>query len=142
MTLTVRGNPVTTTATEFRLLDYFARHIGPRIYPRSVARFGLARHRLRHPAFGGCLRAPHSRKNRARSGKSALPQDGPRRRLPLRGPEVRNRIFFKLLGAFVLVIGGGHGDLAISRFAEAWEQSLREQIERNLRQKTLMFAIQ
>jgi two-component system phosphate regulon response regulator PhoB len=28
MTLTVRGNRVATTATEFRLLDYFARHIG------------------------------------------------------------------------------------------------------------------
>ena len=28
MTLTVRGQPVATTATEFRLLDYFARHKG------------------------------------------------------------------------------------------------------------------
>ncbi len=28
MTLNVRGSPVPTTATEFRLLDYFARHIG------------------------------------------------------------------------------------------------------------------
>jgi DNA-binding response OmpR family regulator len=28
MTLQVRGRPVTTTATEFRLLDYFARHPG------------------------------------------------------------------------------------------------------------------
>jgi two-component system phosphate regulon response regulator PhoB len=28
MTLTVRGNRVATTATEFRLLDYFVRHIG------------------------------------------------------------------------------------------------------------------
>jgi two-component system phosphate regulon response regulator PhoB len=27
-TLTVRGNRVATTATEFRLLDYFVRHIG------------------------------------------------------------------------------------------------------------------
>ena len=34
MTLTVRGNPVTTTATEFRLLDYFARHIG-RVFTRD-----------------------------------------------------------------------------------------------------------
>ena len=28
MTLTVRGKPVTTTATEFRLLDYFVHHAG------------------------------------------------------------------------------------------------------------------
>jgi len=28
MTLTVVGNPVTTTATEFRLLDYFVHHAG------------------------------------------------------------------------------------------------------------------
>ena len=34
MTLNVRGNPVTTTATEFRLLDYFARHIG-RVFTRD-----------------------------------------------------------------------------------------------------------
>jgi len=34
MTLMVRGNLVTTTATEFRLLDYFARHIG-RVFTRD-----------------------------------------------------------------------------------------------------------
>src|SRR5579862_1384771 len=34
MTLTVRGKPVTTTATEFRLLDHFARHIG-RVFTRD-----------------------------------------------------------------------------------------------------------
>ena len=34
MTLTVSGNLVTTTATEFRLLDYFARHIG-RVFTRD-----------------------------------------------------------------------------------------------------------
>jgi len=34
MTLTVRGNLVTTTATEFRLLDHFARHIG-RVFTRD-----------------------------------------------------------------------------------------------------------
>jgi len=34
MTLTVRGNMVTTTATEFRLLDYFARHLG-RVFTRD-----------------------------------------------------------------------------------------------------------
>jgi DNA-binding response OmpR family regulator len=34
MTLTVRGAVVTTTATEFRLLDYFARHLG-RVFTRD-----------------------------------------------------------------------------------------------------------
>ncbi|MBV9573179.1 MAG: response regulator transcription factor, partial [Acidobacteriales bacterium] len=34
MTLTVRGNPVTTTATEFRLLEYFARHVS-RVFSRD-----------------------------------------------------------------------------------------------------------
>jgi DNA-binding response OmpR family regulator len=34
MILTVRGKPVTTTATEFRLLDHFARHIG-RVFTRD-----------------------------------------------------------------------------------------------------------
>jgi len=34
MTLTVRGQPVTTTATEFRLLDHFARHLG-RVFTRD-----------------------------------------------------------------------------------------------------------
>jgi DNA-binding response OmpR family regulator len=34
MTLSVGGQPVTTTATEFRLLDYFARHLG-RVFSRD-----------------------------------------------------------------------------------------------------------
>ena len=34
MTLTVRGRSVATTATEFRLLDYFARHLG-RVFTRD-----------------------------------------------------------------------------------------------------------
>jgi two-component system phosphate regulon response regulator PhoB len=34
MTLTVQGKIVTTTATEFRLLDYFARHLG-RVFTRD-----------------------------------------------------------------------------------------------------------
>jgi len=34
MTLTVRGRTVPTTATEFRLLDYFARHLG-RVFTRD-----------------------------------------------------------------------------------------------------------
>jgi two-component system phosphate regulon sensor histidine kinase PhoR len=52
---------------------------------------------------------------------------------------VRNRIFFKVLAAMVLVIVAGTTvlDLSIRR---AWENSLREDIERNLQQKTVMFA--
>ncbi len=34
MTLTVSGNSITTTATEFRLLEYFARHVG-RVFTRD-----------------------------------------------------------------------------------------------------------
>lgn len=34
MTLTVDGKPITTTATEFRLLEYFARHLG-RVFTRD-----------------------------------------------------------------------------------------------------------
>lgn len=34
MTLTVAGKPVTTTATEFRLLEFFARHLG-RVFTRD-----------------------------------------------------------------------------------------------------------
>ena len=52
---------------------------------------------------------------------------------------MKNRIFFKLLAAFVVVI-------AVATFIfdftlrGAWESSLRTEIERNLTQKTLLFA--
>ncbi len=52
---------------------------------------------------------------------------------------MKNRIFFKLLAAFVAVI-------AVATFIfdftlrGAWESSLRTEIERNLTQKTLLFA--
>jgi len=52
---------------------------------------------------------------------------------------VRNRIFFKLLAAFVLVIGATTATIDFS-IRRAWENSLRQEIERNLRQKTVMFA--
>jgi len=52
---------------------------------------------------------------------------------------VRNRIFVKLLTAFVLVIAAVTVTLDFS-IRRAWENSLREEIERNLTQKTLMFA--
>ena len=50
-----------------------------------------------------------------------------------------NRIFFKLLLAFLLVLATAMaaGSFFVGR---AWETSLRQEIERNLRQKTLLFA--
>ncbi len=52
---------------------------------------------------------------------------------------MRNRIFFKLLAGFVVVIAAATVtlDFAVRR---AWEASLRGEIERNLTQKTVMFA--
>ncbi len=54
---------------------------------------------------------------------------------------MRKRIFFKLLGAFVLVIGAATVTFDFS-VHHAWKESLLQQIELNLRQKTQMFAIQ
>ena len=52
---------------------------------------------------------------------------------------MRNRIFFKLLAGFVVVIAAATVtlDFAVRR---SWEASLTGEIERNLRQKTVMFA--
>ena len=52
---------------------------------------------------------------------------------------MRSRIFFKLLAGFVLVIAGTTVtiDFLVRR---AWEGSLRQEIERNLNQKTVLFA--
>ena len=52
---------------------------------------------------------------------------------------MRNRIFFKLLGAFLLVIAAATATMDFS-IRRAWEKSLRQEIERNLRQKTVLFA--
>jgi len=52
---------------------------------------------------------------------------------------LRSRIFFKLMLVFVLVIGVTAITLQLTAH-KVWEQTLHEQIERNLRQKTLMFA--
>ena len=52
---------------------------------------------------------------------------------------MRNRIFFKLLAAFVLVIIAGTVTLDIS-IRRSWEDSLRETTVDNLRQKAAMFA--
>jgi len=52
---------------------------------------------------------------------------------------VRHRIFFKLLLAFAIVIAGATLTLDLS-VRKAWKDSLTQEIERNLQQKTLMFA--
>jgi two-component system phosphate regulon sensor histidine kinase PhoR len=52
---------------------------------------------------------------------------------------VKNRIFFKLVLVFSLVIAAATLTLDFA-VTHAWESSLRQQIEGNLRQKTAMFA--
>ncbi|MGD0914471.1 MAG: HAMP domain-containing protein, partial [Terracidiphilus sp.] len=53
---------------------------------------------------------------------------------------MKNRIFFKLVLVFTLVIAAATLTLDIA-ITQAWESSLRQQIEGNLRQKTAMFAL-
>jgi two-component system phosphate regulon sensor histidine kinase PhoR len=52
---------------------------------------------------------------------------------------VKNRIFFKLLAVFLIAIAATAAILDVMLGA-AWEASLRSEIERNLIQKTLLFA--
>jgi two-component system phosphate regulon sensor histidine kinase PhoR len=52
---------------------------------------------------------------------------------------LKNRIFFKLLAVFLIVIGATAALLDVM-LGGAWERSLRTEIQRNLTQKTLMFA--
>jgi two-component system phosphate regulon sensor histidine kinase PhoR len=52
---------------------------------------------------------------------------------------LRSRIFVKLMFVFLLVIGVTAITLHLT-VRGVWERTLREQIERNLKQKTLMFA--
>ena len=52
---------------------------------------------------------------------------------------MKNRIFFKLLAVFVIVIATTAAILDVM-IGSAWESSLRTEIERNLTQKTLLFA--
>jgi two-component system, OmpR family, phosphate regulon sensor histidine kinase PhoR len=52
---------------------------------------------------------------------------------------LKNRIFFKLLAVFLIVIGATAAVLYVV-IGKAWEASLRTEIERNLVQKTLLFA--
>jgi two-component system phosphate regulon sensor histidine kinase PhoR len=52
---------------------------------------------------------------------------------------LKNRIFFKLLAVFLIVIAATAAMLDVM-LGNAWEGSLRTEIERNLKQKTLLFA--
>ncbi|HEV2399477.1 MAG TPA: ATP-binding protein [Candidatus Sulfotelmatobacter sp.] len=52
---------------------------------------------------------------------------------------MKNRIFFKLLTVFLIVIAVSAAVLDVM-IGGAWEASLRAEIERNLTQKTLLFA--
>ena len=52
---------------------------------------------------------------------------------------MRSRIFVKLMFVFLLVIGVTTITLQLTVHG-VWKRTLREQIERNLKQKTLMFA--
>jgi HAMP domain-containing protein len=52
---------------------------------------------------------------------------------------MKNRIFFKLLAVFLVVIAGTALILDVM-LGGAWQTSLRTEIERNLTQKTLLFA--
>src|SRR5579872_994672 len=52
---------------------------------------------------------------------------------------MKNRIFFKLLTVFVIMIAATAAILDVM-IGSAWEASLRSEIERNLTQKTLLFA--
>jgi len=52
---------------------------------------------------------------------------------------VKNRIFFKLLAVFLIVIAATATILDVM-LGGAWESSMRNEIERNLTQKTLLFA--
>ncbi len=52
---------------------------------------------------------------------------------------MKNRIFFKLLAAFLIVIAAAAVIFDIT-LRNAWQDSLRADIERNLEQKTTMFA--
>src|SRR5579871_3107773 len=52
---------------------------------------------------------------------------------------MKNRIFFKLLAVFLIVIAATAAIFDVV-LGSAWESSLRTEIERNLTQKTLLFA--
>jgi two-component system, OmpR family, phosphate regulon sensor histidine kinase PhoR len=52
---------------------------------------------------------------------------------------LKNRIFFKLLAVFLIVVAATAAILDVM-MGNVWEASLRNEVERNLTQKTLLFA--
>ena len=85
MQLKVKGELTTTTATEFRLLDYLARHPG-RVFSRDHlldAVWGDAR--FVTPRSVDVYVRRIREKIETDPGEPALSQDGARRRLPVRG---------------------------------------------------------
>ncbi len=143
MTLMVRGSMVPTTATEFRLLDYFARHKG-RVFSRD--------HLLDSVWRDTAYVTPRSVDVYVRRIREKIEPDpeNPRYLKTVRGAgyrfevskieeKLKNRIFFKLLAVFLIVIAATAAILYVM-IGNAWEASLRAEIERNLKQKTLLFA--
>ena len=74
------------TATEFRLLDYFARHLG-RVFSRDHLLDSVWRDTSYVTPRSVDVYVRRIRENRTGPGKPPLPQNRARRRLPLRGPE-------------------------------------------------------
>jgi len=136
MTLTVRGKPVPTTATEFRLLDYFMRHAG-RVFTRDQLLDSV----WRDTAYV----TPRSVDVYVRRIREKIEPDPetPRYLTTVRGPGTASRLgvekphFFKLMFVFLLVIGATAITLQQS-VHRVWERTLREQIKLNLKQKTLI----
>ena len=140
MTLIVRGNAVPTTATEFRLLDYFARHLG-RVFTRDQLLDSVWRDTAYVTPRSVDVYVRRIREKIEPDPENpALSEDRARRRLPLRGSRSEKPDLRQADGC---CSARGHAvtpmtlDVTVRR---AWESSLREEIERNLRQKTLMFA--
>ena len=75
MQVRVRGELITTTTTEFRLLEYLARHPG-RVFSRDQlldAVWGDSR--FVTPAQRGCVCPPAARKDRVGAGDAPVPED-------------------------------------------------------------------
>src|SRR5215831_4946999 len=75
-------------------------------------------------------------KTRATSKPSAAPAIASS---PPNEEKVKNRIFFKLLAVFLIVIAATAVTLDVM-LGSAWESSLRAEIQRSLTEKTLLFA--
>ena len=72
MQLRVKGELVTTTATEFRLLDYLARAPGAGVQPGSSAGCGVGGCAVCDAAVGGCVCEADTREDRGGSGDAKV----------------------------------------------------------------------